>query len=428
MTEITNAPGQLSPTPATPAPNHHTGESEPPGEISQGTAADWQEIAGLLAMAFHSSPEEEIGEEAVFEPDRSLLIRDTGEIVAHAAAYTRDLTVPGAVLPAAHVTLVGVAPTHRRRGMLTRLMHHQLAQIPEPIAVLWASEGRIYPRFGYGVASQMLSLEVESREVRLPAPAAPGRVRTVPADAARPHLRSVYEAVRADQPGLSSRDERWWGRRLDDPPWRREGATTLRVTLHDSDSGPDGYVLWRARGEWGTGGPQGEVRVAETLATSWQAYLGLWRFLLGIDLTRSVTVRLTGPDEPLLWLVDEPRRLRVTQGDGLFIRGVDLPAALAARRYAAPVDLVIEVSDPLLTGNAGRWHLVGGPDSARCVRTDRAADLACGIAELGAAYLGGTKLAALAGAGRVRELTPGALAAATTAFGWHRAPVCVEIF
>src|SRR5690606_14542272 len=248
-------------------------------------------------------------------------IRDGDAIVARAAAYTRDLTVPGAVLPAAHVTMVGVAPTHRRQGMLTRLMHRQLAEVPEPIAVLWASEGRIYPRFGYGMASQRVSLEIETREVRLPAPAtAPGRVRTVPADAARPRLRDVYEAVRADRPGLSSRDDGWWGRRMEDPPGHREGATALRVSLHDSGDGPDGYALWRVRSDWGQGGPQGEVRVRELIAASPEAYLGLWRFLLGIDLTRSVTLRLTGPDEPLLWLVDEPRRLRVTQGDGLYLR------------------------------------------------------------------------------------------------------------
>lgn len=421
MTEITAVPGEAGPGRATAGPHR-------PGQISRGTAADWPAIAELMAMTFHGSPEDEAGAEAVFEPDRSLLIRDGGEIVAHAAAYTRDLTVPGAVLPAAHVTMVGVAPTHRRQGMLTRLMHHQLAEVPEPIAVLWASEGRIYPRFGYGVASQRVSLKVETREVRLPTPTVPGRVRTVPADAARPRLRDVYEAVRADRPGMSSRDDRWWGRRLDDPPGQREGATALRVSLHDSGGGPDGYALWRARGNWGQGGPQGEVRVEELMAASPAAYLGLWRFLLGIDLTRSLTFRLTGPDEPLLWLADEPRRLRVTQGDGLYVRIVDLPAALSGRRYAAPVDLVIEVTDPLLTRNSGRWHLVGGPDRASCVRTDRPADLACGIGELGAAYLGGTKLTVLADAGRVRELTPGVLAAASTAFGWHRAPVSIEIF
>src|SRR5690606_17909744 len=236
MTEITAAPGEAGPGRATAGPHH-------PGQISQGTTADWPAIAELMAMTFHGSPEDEAGAEAVFEPDRSLLIRDGDEIVAHAAAYTRDLTVPGAVLPAAHVTMVGVAPTHRRQGMLTRLMHRQLAEVPEPIAVLWASEGRIYPRFGYGMASQRVSLEIETREVRLPAPAtAPGRVRTVPADAARPRLRDVYEAVRADRPGLSSRDDRWWGRRLEDPPGHREGATALRVSLHDSGDGPDGYA------------------------------------------------------------------------------------------------------------------------------------------------------------------------------------------
>src|SRR5690606_41255291 len=106
--------------------------------------------------------------------------------------------------------------------------------------------------------------------------------------------------------------------------------------FRSSGDGPDGYALWRVRSDWGQGGPQGEVRVRELIAASPEAYLGLWRFLLGIDLTRSVTLRLTGPDEPLLWLVDEPRRPRVTQGDGLSPPLGDPPAALSGRRSAAP--------------------------------------------------------------------------------------------
>jgi predicted acetyltransferase len=403
--------------------------------IHRGTAADWPAIFELLCAAFHDpvDPEESELERSVFEPDRSLVVfdGDRGEpVVAHAAAYTRELTGPGGVLPAAHVSLVGVAPTHRRRGLLTRLMHRQLAEVTEPLAVLWASEGRIYPRFGYGLASRRVSLSIDVREVRLPEPATAGRLRTVPVDAARPDLERLYAAVRADRPGWSSRDGRWWSALLADPASRRKDRTERRVTLHEGAGGIDGYALWRTRSDWDAAGPSGEVIVQEVVTNSPDAYLAVWRFLLGIDLTRTASLRLAGPDEPLLHLADEPRRLSPRLGDGLYLRIVDLPAALTARRYAAPLDLVLEVTDRLLPGNAGRWRLTTGADGAKgaCTRVSEPADLACDTADLAAAYLGGASLAALAAAGRVRELRPDALAPASVGFGWHQAPSAIEVF
>jgi predicted acetyltransferase len=394
---------------------------------------DWPAVFRLMMTAFHDGVDEEWEriERGVFEPDRSLVVEDGDRMVGHACVLTRDLTVPGAVVPAAHVSMVSVAPTHRRRGLLTRLMHRQLAEVAEggePVAVLWASEGRIYPRFGYGLASQRVSYTVDIREVRLPEPTEPGRLRIEPPAEALPQLRRVYESVAPGRPGWSSRDDRWWAYRLADPAGRRRGATERRATLHEGAAGVDGYALWRSKGNWGAGGPEGEVSVDEVVATTPDAYLALWRFLISIDLTRSARLWLGGPDEPLLHLANEPRRLGATLGDGLYVRIVDLPAALAARRYAAPVDLVIEVTDRLLPGNAGRWRLTADPEKATCTRTEQPADLACDITELGAAYLGGTPLAALAAAGRVRAPRPEALAAASTGFGWHRAPSAIEIF
>jgi predicted acetyltransferase len=399
--------------------------------VRPGAVDDWPAISALLRMAFHDSLDEEAdeAERSVFEPGRALVVRDGDAVVAHAAAFTRDLTVPGATVPAAHVSLVGVAATHRRRGLLTRLMHRQLAELREPIAVLWASEGQIYPRFGYGMASRRLSFSIETREVRLPEPpAGPGRLATVPPAEARPRLQQVYESARPDHPGWSKRDERWWSYRLADPAGRRRGATELQATLHEGAAGVDGYALWRTRGDWTTGGPNGEVNVTEVVATNPDAHLALWRFLLSIDLTRWAKLWLGDPDEPLLYLASEPRRLGAVAGDGLFVRVIDLPAALTSRRYAAPVDVVLEVDDATLPANAGRWRLSADDQKVTCTRTGEPPDLACGIGELGAAYLGGTSLAALAAAGRVRELRPGTLARAATALGWHRAPAGIEIF
>lgn len=387
-------------------------------------------IQELLKTVFLSTPDEEsrAAWRAVFEPERSLVIYDGDELVAHTGAFTRELSVPGATVPAAHVTMVGTAPTHRRRGLLSHLMRAQLDGVPEPVAALWASEGRIYPRYGYGMATERMSLRIDAREVRLPEPDGAGTLRTVSPDRALTVLPAVYESVRTRRPGWSSRDEHWWSRILSDPPAQREGATERRITVHEGTDGVDGYALWRGKGEWGPGGPEGEVRVQELVTDSLDAYLRLWRFLLSVDLTRWATMRLGSPADPLLHLANEPRRLGATLGDGLYIRLVDLPAALTTREYAAPIDAVIEVVDPLREANAGRWRLTAAPGKATCTRTDDPADLACDITDLGAAYLGGTALGTLGAAGRVRELTPGSLAAASAAFGWHRTPAGLETF
>ncbi|MFG2057161.1 GNAT family N-acetyltransferase [Micromonospora sp. NPDC048930] len=403
-------------------------------DVTVPRAEDFDEIAALLALAFHgeSDPDLREVERGVFEPERSLLVRDGGIAVAHAAAFTRDLTVPGASVPAAHVTMVSVAPTHRRRGLLSTLMRRQLREIRdtrrEPVAVLWASEGRIYPRFGYGLAAQRYTLQCDTTELRLPEPAsAASGLRLDRPAAHRAELARLYERLRADRPGWSSRDERWWAYLLADVKSLRGGATERRVLLHDGATGVDGYALYRTKEEWDRSGPRGEVRVDEVVAATPEAYLALWRLLFSLDLTR----RLSCPaavDEPLLWLVNEPRRLSAQLTDGLWVRVVDVPAALAARRYATDVDLVVEVTDELLPENSGRWRLVGGRSGAECVATTAPAQLACDVRALGELYLGGSGLAALAAAGRLRELVPGTVAAAAPAFTWHRAPAPMEVF
>ncbi|MCW3838692.1 GNAT family N-acetyltransferase [Micromonospora yasonensis] len=397
-------------------------------------AEDFDEIAALLALAFHEEPDPELREieRGVFEPGRALLVRDGGVGVAHAAAFTRDLQVPGASVPAAHVTMVSVLPTHRRRGLLTALMRRQLREIRdagrEPVAVLWASEGRIYPRFGYGLAAQRYAVQCGTAELRLPEPAAAGgRLRLDRPVAHRAELARLYDRVRADRPGWSSRDERWWAYVLADVKSLRGGATERQVLLHEGAAGVDGYALYRTKEDWDRQGPRGEVRVDEVVAATPEAYRALWRLLLSIDLTRRVSFQ-AAVDEPLFWLVNEPRRLAAQLADALWVRVVDVPAALAARRYATDVDVVVEVTDDLLPENTGRWRLVGGAAGAECVATTAPAQLACDVRALGALYLGGAGLAALATAGHVRELVPGTVAATATAFGWHRAPAPMEVF
>jgi predicted acetyltransferase len=399
--------------------------------LRSATPGDFDAVSKLMFLVFNHAVDPALDEieRPLYEPERALVVTDGDEIVGHASSYGRELTVPGGVVPAAHVTGVGVAPTHRRRGLLRSLMERQLRDLAEPLAVLWASEGRIYPRFGYGLAAPRLALAVDSAEVG-GLPASGGRLSLADPAAVRPTLTKLFDQARLDRPGWSGRDERWWQYLLADLESRRDGATERRAVLHEgADGAVDGYALYRVRSRWEDGSPRGEVRVQEVVTLDGDAYRALWDFLLSVDLTRQVTHDFATPDEPLQHLVAEPRRLGATFADGLWVRVLDVAGALSARRYAAPVDVVLEVTDDQLPGNGGRWHLVGSPSSASCSSAGtREADISLSVTDLGAVYLGGVGLTSLAAAGRVRELRPGTLSGADLAFRWHRAPGSVEVF
>jgi predicted acetyltransferase len=398
------------------------------------TADDMDGFHNSLSTAFGATNPEGMAEGfgLIAEPERLTVVVYDGEVVGTAGVFTRELTVPGGPIPAAHVSDVSVQPTHRRRGLLRRMMTHQLTTVPEAIAVLWASEGRIYQRFGYGLATKVVSAEIANREVHVRAGVGPaeGRLRLAAPASVRKEIEEVFARVWSSTPGMSSRTESWWTRRLSDPEWRRQGTTPLRAVVFEDASGVTGYALWRVKPSWNAKGPTSEVYVTEVLATTPAGYAELWRFLLAIDLTRSVKADLVGIEEPLLYLVDSPESLGLRYIDGLWVRLVDLPRALVSRSYSRPVDTVIEVNDALLPANAGRWRLrVADDGSATCEPAGAAdADVACDVADLGAAYLGGSSLSQLALAGRVHELRPGALHPLAVAFGWPVSPTAIEIF
>ena len=399
--------------------------------VRPGTEADLDAIVPLILAVFHDppAPERAAAERSVCEPERSVVALDGGSLIGHLGSFGRDLTVPGGIVPAAHVTQVGVAPTHRRRGVLTALMRRHLTDAPEPIAALWASEGRIYPRYGYGLAAPYLKLHASTREIRLP-DGVRGRLRVGTPVTLRAEMTEIYESVRPHRPGWSSRPAGWWDYRLGDEEFHRGGGTALRAVVRTGENGPDGYAVWRVTSGENPDNPRisATLQVKELVTGTPAARLDLWRFLFGIDLTAKVSFDCAPLDEPLLLLADDPGWLGTRWEHGLWIRVRDVPAALTARRYATAVDVVLEVTDALLPRNADRWHLRGGPDGATCERTTAPAALALDVRDLGAAYLGGTALTALAGAGLVEERVPGALTATSTAFGWHRAPSMIETF
>ena len=393
---------------------------------------EWDAIFSASSAAFNVDAEDSASERLVFEPERFLVARRDGDIVGTSGIYTRSLAVPGAVVPAAHVTFVSVAPTARRQGILTRFMDRQFLDIRaagEPIAVLWASEARIYQRFGYGLAARRLRLSVETREVNLTADTPDtGRLREGTPTDLRDTIAKLYDQVYPQRPGWSERAPRHVDSRLADHKRNRHGASSLRVLIHEGAQGVDGYALWRVTDTWGGGGPAGEVRVLEVCSATNEAYAALWRFLLTVDLTRSATIWSASVDEPLQFMVNEPRRLNAKLSDALWLRVVDVPGALSARRYATDVDIVIDATDQRIPANAGRWRLTGSTDAAQCQSTVDEPDLWCDVRALGAAYLGGTSWDTLATTGLVRELRPGALARSAAAFGWHRMPSAPEVF
>ncbi|MBP2319809.1 putative acetyltransferase [Kibdelosporangium banguiense] len=364
-----------------------------------------------------------------FDPARMHGVFDGDELIGTAAILTRNMTVPGAgQVPFAGVTSVAVKAGHRRRGAMTRMMHAQLhglhEQGGEPFAALWASEGGIYGRFGYGLASQYYRAVVpKGTAFRSGVAVGKDRVRELTRDEAMPIITAMYDQLAPLRTGWLSRSEKSWTLHLWDTPDRREGASALRFAVH-----PDGYVIYRTRRKWGDRGPEAELSVEELAATSPVGAAALYRYLLDYDHVAEIVVPIPH-DAPLTMMLNDPRQAVRRQSDALWIRLVDVDRALVQRKYSAPLDTVLEVTDVFCPWNQGRWCLtVDSSGTATVERTTRDADLVLDATDLGAVFLGGTRLTELAGAGRVRELTPGALIPASRAFTGDHAPYCPEVF
>jgi len=360
--------------------------------------------------------------------DRVLAAFDGGRPVGLAAAREFELTIPGAVVPAAGVTWVGVPATHRRRGILSALMRRQLDDLHERgevLAPLWASEAAIYGRFGYGLASFNLSIEADRHSFALrddPGPS--GSCRFLEPDEATAVCPEVYERMRTGRAGMLSRSERLWTGRLHaDPPEWRDGGGPKFVVLLELGGRPVAYARYRVHDKWERSLPAGEVRVYEAIATSPEATRELWRFLFGIDLVTTVRADFFDAASPLLLMVQDVRRLRPSLNDGLWLRLVDVGKALRLRSFAAAGSVVLDVSDPFCPWNEGRFR--AGEDAGP---TGAAPELRLSVADLASAYLGAFDLEHLASAGRVEELVPGALAHAAALFRTALPPFCPEEF
>ncbi|TDD81636.1 GNAT family N-acetyltransferase [Actinomadura darangshiensis] len=326
---------------------------------------------------------------------------DGATMAGQLAAIPMRLAVPGAMLDCSAVTFVGVLPTHRRRGILTSMMDRMYADAiaaGRPVAALWASQGVIYGRYGFGQATRAIDLEVDSsRPLELRTAPDDRPLRLIDAASAPELLGPIHLRSLSARPGGLDRDPAWWTRWILRPVDRdAAGYSAPRIVLH-----PAGYAIYRAH--------KRTIRVADLVADTPQAEAALWRFLASIDLSSRIVVPNRPVDDLLPHMAADPDQVTVTKNFGaLWLRLIDVPAALRARSWATDDTFVLEIGDPRIPGNGGRWRL--GTGAAACDPTTDAPDLSLTAADLAAVYLGGTDLTTLVRIGTVTEHTLGAAA------------------
>lgn len=390
-------------------------------------------MAETMGLAFGFDPRDDSTERLrqVLSLERTRCGFDGDLMVGTSGAFELDMTVPGGSVPCAGTTMVSVAPTHRRRGVLRQMMRSHLDDVidhGEPIAALWASDSAIYGRFGYGLASVSHAIEVKRANVAFHRNAPePAPVRLVDTEKAASILPPFFEGLRVEIPGFFHRDQTWWEhRRFSDPERNREGMTSQRIGVVDGRDGIEGYVQFRLKSDWDEGHGAGSVVVRELLGTTPESWAGLWAFVLGHDLVDVISAQNRPTWEPLFDLLEGMRRARATQSDALWVRLMDIPAALTSRGYSAPIDVVFEVADPMGDVSGNYW-LHGDEDGAECATTTNPATIRLDLEDLGGCYMGRSRFAQLARSGRVSG-THEALAAADRAFHWGPQPWCPEIF
>jgi predicted acetyltransferase len=370
----------------------------------------------------------------LFEPDRAIGAMSGGAWVGGGSAYSYRLTVPGRrEVGAAGITGVGVRPDHRRQGILTRIMRWLLGQAAErgePVAILHASEGAIYPHFGFGLATLQGTFDIERSQFWFGRPAEPlGRVRLVDLDEAMGIIPDLYDRVRLDSPGQVTRSAaKWRAQMLANGGALRAKAGTKSLAVLEVDGAPRGYAIYRTKSDWTDRGPANEVIVMEVLGLDPAAERTLWEWIAGIDLLARIKGWRTPVPHPLFLGLHDLRRMALVVGDGLWLRLVDLPGAMAGRSYMGSGAVNLEVTDTFLPANAGRWRLEVTGGSATVTPTTDGPDLTLDTADLATVYLCGFTFADLARAGRVGECRPDAIADADRLFTTNTVAWCSTPF
>jgi predicted acetyltransferase len=373
------------------------------------------------------------------ETDRAWVADDRGRFVGNSCIYSLDVTVPAApgrlspVVAMAGVSAVGVHPTHRRKGILRRLMVEMIEdarQHGEPVAGLVASESVIYGRFGFGHATDCAETEIDSRESRFAVAAPELEIRLIDKDESAKVLPEMYDRARRSRAGEPSRTAADWEAMIADRPDHRQGHGSLFRALCD-----DGYVAYRAGDGDIMRAKNVDLIVEEIRASTPEVEAALWRFVLDIDLVGRVIAKRRPVDDPIRWRLSDPRQLHtVSIDDRLYVRMVDTKAALEQRGYRSDgrtvIDVLPESHDDPADPATGRWLLEAGPDGASCRRARRS-DKDClrmKLRDLGSLYMGGVSASSLAAAGRVEELRAGSLLAADALLGTSPAPTTASGF
>lgn len=394
-------------------------------ELRSITADEWPTWSQAVELHFGAEavPARTERERAVVDYERAFAALDGPRIVGNAGVFSFTVSLPGAApVPCAGVTAVGVATDWRRRGLLRRMMRLVLDQAHdrgEPFAALYASEAPIYGRFGFGIGAPVRDITVDTVRARLLRPVGTDDVELVDAATAIDAFPAIYDAARRQRGGMMSRSPAWWRMQLEhDDADRREGYSP-RFHAHVPGRG---YALYRWKADYDGMTSRGDVRVEQLIATDPEAESALWELLFGVDLTVSVTASMRPSDDALLYLVDDRYLARDRGGEHLYLRLVDVPAALTSRRYDHDGVVTFTVTDEMCSWNAGTWRLEVRDGDATCDKVDGHGDLALDVSDLAAISLGGLTPSALAWARRISERTPGAVLTAQGMFAVDRAP------
>ncbi|WP_405931881.1 GNAT family N-acetyltransferase [Streptomyces sp. NBC_00827] len=406
--------------------------------ITEAETPDWIRALNTGFLRSPAVTETEIADRSSYIiPERTLAAFDAGRCVATFRSFPQELTtVGGTPVPADAITNVTVTATHRRRGLLTRMMATDLAAAKDRgdvVATLIAAEYPIYGRYGFGPATTAAEWTIEvprtGLDRRWSGPADGARIDLVDGEDVRKIGPELHERLRRTQPGAVSRDERWWQVNtgvlsLDRSPWTEPFYAVYRSATGEVE----GLVSYESDDKWHDKQPHDTADVNWLIAVTPAAERALWQYLCSIDWITKVKTGWRSPDDLLPHFLPDPRAARIsTQADWLWVRILDVVRALEARTYGGTGTLVLEVTDR--DGlSAGRYRLDAGPDGAACAPTTQDVELTLDVGELARLWLGDESAVRLAALGRVREERAGAASVADALLRTSRRPWCPDIF
>ena len=360
-----------------------------------------------------------------FDLARSLAVFEGSNIIGGCQAHRLEMSIPGGTSAVAGVANVAVQPTHTRQGVMSRMMRRQMNDIhewSEPLAALFASESAIYGRFGYGVGTVHESWQIDRHHNAYARKyESPGRIVFMDPEDVAQKLPEVYRRSTAGRPGVFPKPLHKWEEEAASPDAhepqprvRGRGRGGLFYAAYEENGRIDGYAIYRSS--------RPTIMVTELMATTRKATAALWRFCFDLDLMSNTEAIKRPMDDPLPWMLLDPRRLQRTVRDGVWLRVVDARAALAQRSYAEAGRLTLEVRDDLCDWNNGRFELEGSSEGSSCRSTDSSPDLSVAISGLASAYLGTVSFTTLSDAGLADEHTQGALHRADRMFAVQHQP------